>query len=195
MNTHSPALAIQADWDVANDALGIAVHNSATDRIYFLRGEPVPSTPTPTRTPTATPTTGTGTPTNTPYATNTPTPTPPECTELGVTIVMPSAMYHEGDPCYCDVVVCNPESTTYNDIPLMVVLDVYGQYFFAPSFTSFDQYTIDVTPGQQTINVLPMFNWPADAGAASGLWFYAAMTDQAITELFGTLDSFSFGWE
>lgn len=143
-------------------------------------------------TPTATPTTGPGTPTNTPHA---PTPTPPGCTERGATIVMPSAMYREGDSCYCNVVVCNPESTTYNNMPLMVVLDVYGQYFFAPSFTSFDQITIDVTPGQQTIQVLPPFSWPAGAGTASGIRFHAAMTNQAITELFGTLDSFSFGWE
>lgn len=195
LNTHSPATAIQADWDIFNDALGIATRNSSTNRIYFLRGQPIPPTPTPTFTPSATPTTGPGTPTNTPFATNTPTPTPPECTELGVTILMPSALYHAGDPCYCDVVVCNPGATTYNDMPLMVVLDVYGQYFFAPSFTSFDQYTIDVTPGQQTVSVLPMFEWPEGAGAASSIWFHSAMTDQAITELFGALDSFMFGWE
>lgn len=195
LNTHSPATGIQADWDPANDALGITTQNSATNRIYFLRGQPVYPTATPTLTPTPTPTTGEGTPTNTPYATNTPTPTPPECTELGTTIVMPSHLFHVGDTCFCDVVVCNPGSTTYNDTPLMVVLDVYGQYFFAPSFTSFDQYTIDVTPGQQTINVLPPFEWPTGAGAASDIWFYSAMTDPAITELFGTLDSFNFGWE
>ncbi|MBN1296658.1 hypothetical protein JXA80_07745, partial [bacterium] len=51
LSTHSPATAIQADWDIYNDTVGISVHNSATNRIYFLRGTPIYPTPTPTPTP------------------------------------------------------------------------------------------------------------------------------------------------
>ncbi|MBN1296706.1 hypothetical protein JXA80_07985, partial [bacterium] len=76
-----------------------------------------------------------------------------------------------------------------------VILDVFGQLFFAPSFSSFDQYTVDVTPGLHTIIVLPEFTWPAGVGSASNLWFYAGMTDPAVTGLLGNYDAVPFGWE
>lgn len=152
---------------------------------------PLPPTYTPTMTPTATPTTGAGTPTNTPLP---PTPTPGSCTELGVKINMPSDMYLPGTTCSCSVTVCNPDADTYSDTPVFVILDVFGEYFFAPAFNDFDHYTIDVTPGRQVIDVLPPFVWPAGTGAVTGIWFYAGMTDLAITELLGSFDSFEFGW-
>jgi hypothetical protein len=156
--------------------------------------QPSGGTPTPTPTvvpPTATPTMGAPYPVWTP--TYPPEPTP-ACDELGCTIEMPSDMYHPGDLFYTNVGVCNPDAVGYGEHPLFVVLDVYGMYYFAPSFTSFDYYEVDVDPGLQTITVVPEFTWPSGSGDAQGIFWYAAMTDPEMTELFGAMDAFEFGW-
>ena len=107
---------------------------------------------------------------------------------------MPSNDFGEGDACYCEVYVCNTDAVTYTDIPVFVILDVYGMYFFAPSFGSFDYYDDPIPPGLTTITVLPNFSWPAGAGSATNIIWYAAMTDPAITGLFGSLGTFTFSW-
>jgi hypothetical protein len=151
---------------------------------------PTPTSPPPTHTPTA----PTPTPTWTPGP-GTPTHTPePDCTELGCDVYMPLETFGAGDECYCEVYVCNTDETTYTDIPVFVILDVYGMYFFAPSFGDFDYYDDPIPPGLTTINVLPPFTWPDDVGSASGIIWYAAMTNPEITELHGKLGTFTFGW-
>jgi hypothetical protein len=116
------------------------------------------------------------------------------CSELGCTVTMPSHNFGPGDTCYCDVTVCNPDVTPYSDIPVFVVLDVYGSYFFAPSFSGYDYYTETIPKGETIIPVLPSFAWPPGAGTASGIVWYAAMTNQAISELIGQFGIFEFGW-
>ena len=107
---------------------------------------------------------------------------------------MPSEYYIPGDPCACLVFACNPGPGNYFDVPLFVILDVYGQYFFAPSFGEFDHYSVDLALGLLEIEVLPGFPWPEGAGSASGVVLYAAMTDPAITQLFGNMHTWMFGW-
>lgn len=116
------------------------------------------------------------------------------CTEIGCSIDIPSVYLSAGDPFYCYVILCNPDLITYPDIPVFVLLDVYGSYFFAPSFSGFDYYERDLYPGKTTIEVLPEFTWPANAGAASGIAIYAGMTNHEMTMLFGALAYVTFGW-
>ncbi len=169
-------------------------------------------TPTPTRTATGTPTPSpsstpavTSTPSDTPTPTEIPstfTPTPPPtsspgCGETGVAIWMPSALFRTGDVCECRATVCNATGGTIENHPLFVILDVYQTYFFAPDFSSYDNYLDEYPtfgPGETVVQVLPQFAWPAGAGSASGIRWYAAMTDPSISELYGTLGSFTFGW-
>ncbi len=149
------------------------------------------STPVP---PTATPTVGPGEPTNTPVpATATPS-TPPPCEQLGVTLVMPSDLFHPGDTCFCNVFVCNPGPDTYTAVPLFVILDVYGSYYFWPSFSEYDVRTIDLNVGVMELEVLPQFSWPEGAGSAENIAFYSAMTDEGISTLFGAMSEIRFGW-
>ncbi|MBN1878835.1 hypothetical protein JW823_01895 [bacterium] len=143
--------------------------------------------------------TPTSTPTQTPAATSTPTPnptsTPDACTSTGVTIRMPGTLFHPGDRFFCSIVVCNRESTPLDGYPLVVILDVFGQYFFAPSFDStFDFYSQIFPVGSSTTDVLPEFTWPQGAGTAAGVIWYAALTDQSVTSLVGQMDSWTFGW-
>lgn len=137
----------------------------------------------------------TPTPTNTPVI---PTPTPTICAETGVTIKMPFRTYSAGDTCFCRAYVCNAENTALTGYPLFVILDVYQNYFFAPSFNSvFDNY-LEMYPsfpvGLTTVEVLPSFSWPTGAGSADGIIWYGALTTPAMTDLFGELGTFTFEW-
>lgn len=156
-----------------------------------------PVTPTPTATHTST-ATATSVPTDTPIPpTDTPvptvTPTSPPVT-LGVDLWMPSQHFRPGDPCGCRVIAANPGPESHAEVPLFVILDVYGMLFFAPNFSNFDHFTINLEPGSQEIVVLDDFIWPSISGSAEGIVWYAAMTDRSITALFGEMDMWSFGW-
>jgi hypothetical protein len=119
-------------------------------------------------------------------------------TDLGVGIVKPSAMFRPGDPCSAAAYVFNADQMVQAfDIPFFVILDVYGEYFFAPEFNEFSHYTIPDLQSAEShrFQILPEFAWPQNAGAADGIIWYAAMTDPQITSLFGPLAYFEFGWE
>ncbi|MBN1297238.1 M1 family metallopeptidase [bacterium] len=111
---------------------------------------------------------------------------------------MPSDHILAGDTVWCRVHVDNFTVQPLDGYPLFVILDVYGQLFFAPSFSDFDSY-LDAYPswplGRTTVNVLPSFTWPAGAGTAGGIVWYAGLTVPDMTALFGELDLLTFGWE
>ena len=76
----------------------------------------------------------------------------------------------------------------------LVILDVFGTYYFAPSFVDLDCYVMDIEPGQETIQVVPHFTWPEVGGSASGIFWYAAMINAELTGPLGQVASFEFGW-
>ena len=133
------------------------------------------------------------TPTPSPTETPTPTATPPV---TGVTIDMPSHLFHPDDLCFCKVTVTNAEPDPLTNHPLFVILDAYGVYFFAPSFTQTPEtYSGPWPAGNSDIEVIPEFAWPDTGTGASGLFFYAALTDPAVTHIVGEWDTWEFGWE
>ena len=89
--------------------------------------------------------------------------------------------------------MASPGQDTYTDVPLFVILDIYGTLYFAPTFNDFDFYTMDVSPGEMDYIVLSEFIWPEATGSGEATW-YAAMTNPEITELVGDFDSWTFGW-
>lgn len=163
----------------------------------LLQATPTPSsTSTPTSTPEATHT-------SSPSATHSPepgTPTPqpsasPACSNRGVVISMPSHQFHSGDPCGCTVSLCNPDFQVYENIPLFVILAIHGTYLCAPGFSEFDRYIIEnLEPGLTGIEVVPSFIFPANTGTAEGVLWFAGMTNPNMTELFGAMDTWEFGW-
>jgi hypothetical protein len=107
-------------------------------------------------------------------------------------------MLTAGDICWCRVWVDNFNTVPIENQPLFVILDVYGQLFFAPDFSGFDHYLDDYptfNPGRTVINVLPEFTWPEGAGSADSIRWYAALTNPEVTTLYGEMDIFEFGWE
>jgi len=155
----------------------------------------------PTSTPTPTATTGPGTPTYTPYPTETSTPEPgetptpfatPECDFLGVHLWMPAHAFAPNDPCMLNAEICNPGSPM-SAVPFHVILDVYGAYYFGPTWTQdFAYWQLDVDTGFIEMTIIPLFLWPQGAGSARDLAFYSGLTDQEITTLVGDLGFWSF---
>jgi len=129
----------------------------------------------------------------------TPRPTPDDCQTTGVAIEMPASDYRPGDICYCRALVCNAEGSTLIGYPLFVLLEVAGVYYFGPGFGEgqLDHYlarTGDLPPGLTVVPVIDAFSWPHGAGAASGIVWYAALTDPEVTWILGQLGTFSFGF-
>lgn len=117
------------------------------------------------------------------------------CDTLGVTLYMPATDFTWPETCSCSVTICNPDANTYTDVPLFVILDIYGSLFFAPGFTPGAQwYTVDVPPGETEVSVLPAFTWPPGTGTGNGIIWYSAMTNPAMTALWGAMDTWTFGW-
>ncbi len=131
------------------------------------------------------------------------TPTPPVPTPTQgpsnclVSLYMPDTMFYTGSLCMCTVTVTNDTGGALTDHPLFVILDVYGSYFFAPSFSAYDNYLSDYpsfASGDTEVTVIPEFNWPNGAGSATDIIFYAAITDPGINGLYSNLDTWTFGW-
>ncbi len=119
------------------------------------------------------------------------------CPATGVTLSMPSLIYRPGDTCSCSVALCNAEGTYLEGYPLFVLLEIYGDYYFGPDFTSeFDTY-LDLyagfTEGETPVTVIDPFAWPYDAGAGSASWF-AGLADPSMSVVLGDIDVFSFVW-
>ncbi len=129
-----------------------------------------------------------------------PTPTPP--VSLGVKLDMPARMYRPGDLFYLNAVIYNP-GNSLGELPLLVVLDVLGEYYFWPGWKHFDppeQPDIDfsfisVINGSQIVPIISAFNWPdIQTEDVTGLYFFGALTNREFTELVGSMDAVAFGY-
>ena len=91
--------------------------------------------------------------------------------------------------------VWNAEESELSGYPLFVILDVFGTYYFAPGFGEYDFYDI-LFPSRQTrdVAVLPEFTWPSGGGSVEGIIWFAALTNPEMTEMFGEMGIFDFGW-
>ncbi len=137
------------------------------------------------------------------FDTDIPAPTPTPTPELGVRIEIPSDDIHPGDLFYVHGYTINPGPDSYEDIPLVFVLDVYGLYYFWPGWQLFDpgdsstfEYRIQTIPvGETFIEVYHAITWPETSGSsAHNLYFWGAMLAPDFSELFGQLDYFRFGF-
>lgn len=153
---------------------------------------PSPSnTSTPTTVPSNTPTpTGTGTsmPTETP--TSSPTPDYP----FAVNLWMPSTYFTPGSLTSCFAYIKNDTPETVEDLPVVIVLEVEGCYFFAPDFNDFSFYLLDLPPGETRLQVVKPFSWPESTGHADGICWYAAVMDAEMSAVSSRIDDFCFGW-
>ncbi len=108
-------------------------------------------------------------------------------------IRMRDHLIYPGDPCSCEIVIFNAGPEAIEDQPLFMILDIYGEYFFAPGFTEFDYYDQTFPTHTSVVQVLEEFPWPAGAGIGTATW-YAALTDPDITRLTTPLAVWDFSW-
>ncbi len=115
------------------------------------------------------------------------------CDTPTVELWMPTNYFKPGMTCSLSAYVCFPAGETEN-MHLFVVLDLSGTYYFAPSFSEFDSYSINPVQGGTVQDVLPVFAWPDNVGTLTGVKFLGALTDAGITGLTSNLDIWEFGW-
>ncbi len=113
---------------------------------------------------------------------------------LGVQLELNRTIFHPGESFQLDGFLNNPSSTSLSDTPLFIMLDVYGEFFFWPSWRHFNPSnpdTIDfeylsVPPGSTQVDLFPSFIWPDTGDAAvDNLAFYAAMLNQNFSSILG----------
>ncbi len=109
-------------------------------------------------------------------------------------VKMPAHAYVADDPASCSVSVWNAGTSTLNGYSLFTILDVFGSYYFAPSFSDFDCFKWSFPPGLTELTVLPEFTWPLNVGSATGIVWYAFLMNPDMTELVGGAGVFDFGW-
>ena len=111
---------------------------------------------------------------------------------------MPATIFNPGDLCNCHALVCNADGSVLEGYPLFVILNVFGDLFFAPSFDpGFDSYLAtypSFAVGLTDVEVLPDFFWPANSGDIVGVEWIAALTNPEITDIYGEWDIYEFGW-
>ncbi|MBN1355374.1 VCBS repeat-containing protein [bacterium] len=211
-DTTGSALPGRADWPMR----GIDARNTG----IFIRAQSGP-TNTPTETSTATPTaiptdtppvppTGTPSvpPSNTPSDSPTPEPTvtatvtpsaepsPSPTSVTGVRLEMPSEYFSHGNTCWLTAFLGNGEGVPMDDVPLFVILDIYGMFWFWDDWTQAVDYKRVELPVQgATHTIIPDFIWP-DTGdqTLSGIVFWSAITDETITSILGEIGKWTFGF-
>ncbi len=127
-----------------------------------------------------------------------PTPTPSH--ELGVRLELPE-MAHPGEPFRVTGYLDNPDAPREN-VPVFFVLDVFGDYWFWPSWVHYVPGTStvdfafrDLPTGTTTEIVIPEFVWP-DTGSATvtDLRFLGAMLTPDMAAIMGELAVAEFGY-
>ena len=117
--------------------------------------------------------------------------------ELGVRFDMPDNVVTPGSTFYLTALLDNPGPPLML-VPLAVVLDVYGDFWFWPSWshysasqgTGFDMQFVNVPVGTTSIQIFAPLTWP-DTGddRVTGLWFYGAMLTPELDAVRGRLGS------
>jgi len=114
--------------------------------------------------------------------------------EPRVYLMMPAYHFRPGDPCSCTASIWNPGPAVLTGCPLLVILDVYGQYFFAPDFNDFSYYEKTFEPGLTDVSIVDEFMWPEGSGSATGIMWYGLLMDSTFSNMIGAYGIFEFGW-
>ncbi len=109
-------------------------------------------------------------------------------------VQMPAHHFLPGDVVTVYAKVWNAGLNTLRDYPFWVILDLYGQLYFAPDFDGVNCYSQEFPPGLTEIPVLPPFIWPEGIESAEGVLWYAALTSPEMNEIVGEMGVFDFGW-
>lgn len=153
---------------------------------------PVPPTATPA------PPTETAVPTATLQPTQEPTvqPSPtPGCPTTGITCDLNDTFYTPGELFRLTVEACNGLATEL-PVEVYIILDVYGNYWFWPTWTQdldFEAWTLPACDCKS--ETILEFTWPAGSGAANGILFWTGMLEPGTVNLVGEIGYCGFDYE
>ncbi len=114
---------------------------------------------------------------------------------LGVDLDLSRSVFKTGDLFLLTASIINQTSISYPQIPLIILLDIYGEYYWHPGWTQeFDYMIIErVDPGAMDIPVL-YFIWPDEENEGTGARFYGGLLSGNFLYLLGYWDIAEFGW-
>ena len=114
---------------------------------------------------------------------------------IGVDLEMPAHHFTPGTNCGLTATVFNHNPDYTGDLPMFIMLEAAGNYWFYPNWTFDLQYqTVTVSPGENELTIFDPFTWPTGCGTASGIFFYSLFTKPDFSMLMGTIDIWEFGW-
>ncbi|MBN1356178.1 hypothetical protein JXA40_07915 [bacterium] len=150
---------------------------------------PVPETPTPTSAPQASPS-----PTSSAPGIPTSSPTPEwKGTGIDLWLNKDGNSYSKGNVFDLILFLLN-ETNLPIPADLYLVLDVYGSYWFWPSWSiGIDKMESSLPPAQRYPLEILSFIWPEYNGSFTGVFIYAAALKPGTSELIGEMDYVTFG--
>lgn len=113
---------------------------------------------------------------------------------LRIYVDMPGHEIMSWDPFWVALDIWNPHAQSPEGLPLFVILDLHGEYFFAPAFNNYDFYLPVLSEGLSKFEVIPEINWPSGIGSVNGVLWIAALTDPNVTSILSNMAVYSFGW-
>ncbi|MBN2054992.1 hypothetical protein JW905_08715 [bacterium] len=151
----------------------------------------LPYTPTIPPNPTEPPATPT-----TPAPTTTPEPTAtPMEGGFHADLMLNSNLFRAGEQFLLELDIDNENEETLV-LEQYVILDVYGAYFFHPSWSvSLDFMARMISPGYSAREPILDFTWPEGAGAAQGLMFWLGFLRPGTIDVVGEIDFVTFDYE
>lgn len=113
----------------------------------------------------------------------------------GLELTLNKKLFTAGDPFALTKWARNP-GPALGPVKEVIVLDVYGSYFFWPSWgDSFGAHDVNLTACYNMHELALGFVWPdGDNGSAEHLYFYGAFVDNAVTQMVGELSMVEFGF-
>ena len=125
----------------------------------------------------------------------TPEPSPSPVNEPSVELMLNSSYYGNGDPFRLQVGLNNNGNIKIDEIILIVVIDVWSEYYWYPSWgTELSYEKIEIDPGLEVQEILN-FVWPEVNSTGEGINIFAGLMTADLTTLVGSVDMVTFGWK
>lgn len=106
--------------------------------------------------------------------------------DLGVELIMEDTDLEAGDHFRLGLTYWNDDPVAWV-LPLYLVLDAYGSYFFWPAWETDIDFSVIQFDSQSIVRDIDIieFDWPENVGHASGLHFWAGIMNEENSEVIG----------
>jgi len=115
--------------------------------------------------------------------------------EIRVRLELTADYFSPGDYCALFANLRNLSASALTQAPLVVVLDIYGVYFYWNDWQeTFDYVPVYLPIGYSRQEIIPTFIWPNTDNDMTGLRFWGAITNEDFTAILGDYDMIEFGY-